>query len=236
MSRPPRYTYARALHHVTLRCNNREFLFSPPSQRMFTDILHEARARFPMRLYNYCLMTNHVHLLFQVGSDDTLPKAMHWISSCFVHRFNRRADRHGHLWEGRYRSTVIEQSTYFLRCMTYVDLNPVRAGIVSDCGEYPWSACKAIHDEDTTRVTLHPLFLGLADTRAERRAAYAELLSEALQRDPIPLAREYFVGSPEFVTRMSRRFGLDGPETRTLGRTVGSGLVALGPRYGRQKS
>ena len=67
MSRPPRFSYAHAVHHVTLRCNNREFLFSPASFELFLAVLREARAIFPIHLYNYCLMTNHVHLLLKVG-------------------------------------------------------------------------------------------------------------------------------------------------------------------------
>ena len=84
MPRPLRFSYAHAVHHVTMRCNNREFLFSVPSFELYLDILQEARARFPLRLYNYCLMTNHVHLLFKVGRGDTLSEAMHWISSTFA--------------------------------------------------------------------------------------------------------------------------------------------------------
>ena len=83
MSRPLRFSYAHALHHVTLRCNNREFLFSVPSFEIFLGVLQEARAGFKLALYNYCLMTNHVHLLFRVTKDDTLSKAMHWVSSTF---------------------------------------------------------------------------------------------------------------------------------------------------------
>lgn len=233
MSRPPRYSYARAVHHVTLRCNNREFLFSAPSFEIFTRILQEARGRFPLRLYNYCLMTNHVHLLFKVGKDDTLAKAMHWISSCFSHRFNRMTGRHGHLWEGRYRSTIVEQSTYFLHCMTYVDLNPVHAGIIAEPGEYHWSGFSAVSSEDTERVELHPLYLRLGETRTARQLTYAQLLADALQRKPVPLAREYFIGSGEFVARMARRFGLTTPRTRIRQHDVGAGLVALGPHHGR---
>jgi len=130
----PRFSYSRAVHHVTLRCNNREFLFAEPWLAPFAELLQEARARFPIRLLDYCAMTNHVHLLFQVGHADTPPKVMHWLSTSFVRRFNKATARRGHLWEGRYRSTIIEQATYFLRCMAYVDLNPVRAGMVEANG------------------------------------------------------------------------------------------------------
>ena len=93
MPRPPRFTYPRAVHHVTLRCNNREFLFADPWFARFVELLQEARASFPIRLFHYCVMTNHVHLLFQVGHADTLPKVMHWLSTTLVRRFNKATGR-----------------------------------------------------------------------------------------------------------------------------------------------
>ena len=124
MSRPPRLTYAGALHHVTLRCNNREFLFTDPSFPRFLDVLHRTRAKFPLALYHYCLMTNHVHLLFEVGRDDTLPKAMHWLGTTFAREFNKAEGRKGHLWEGRYRSTIVEDSTYFFAASRFLVGSP----------------------------------------------------------------------------------------------------------------
>ena len=129
MSRSSRFSYPRALHHVTLRCNNREFLFTVPTFELFVRTLQEARGQLPIRLFNYCLMTNHVHLLFQAGTSDAISRAMHWISSTFARRFNKTSGRCGHLWEGRFRSTIIEGESTFLRCMAYLDLNPVRAGV-----------------------------------------------------------------------------------------------------------
>ena len=124
MSRPPRLTYAGALHHVTLRCNNREFLFTDPSFPRFLDVLHRTRAKFPLALYHYCLMTNHVHLLFEVGRDDTLPKAMHWLGTTFAREFNKAEGRKGHLWEGRYRSTIVEDSTCFFAASRFLVGSP----------------------------------------------------------------------------------------------------------------
>ncbi len=211
MSRRPRYTYAHALHHVTLRCNNREFLFSEPSMELFLDVLQEARGKFPLALYNYCLMTNHVHLLFKVGCGDTLSTAMHWISTRFSQRFNRLRDRHGHLWEGRFRSTIIEEDTYFFRCMTYLDLNPVRAGIAATPLDYPWCGHRALRDEDATNLDFHSLYLdGGADAR-QRYESYMRLLSEDAGRPPLSLATVHFVGRSGFVGRMMERFGVDGP-------------------------
>jgi len=232
VSRPPRFTYAGALHHVTLRCNNREFLFTAPSFERFLDVLQRARGKFPIALYHYCLMTNHVHLLFEVRGDATLPKLMHWLGTTFTREFNRAEGRHGHLWEGRYRSTIIEDATYFLRAMAYVDLNPVRAGTVASALDYPWSAHRAVRDEDGECLDFHPLYLGLARDAAGRYRAYAELLADEATRPPRSLATTYFVGGPRFIRRNESRFGLDRPGRSLEHRPIGPGLMVSGPRLG----
>lgn len=232
MGRPARFTYAHAVHHVTLRCNNREFLFTDPDHALFLGLLGEARRRFPLRLHHYCLMTNHVHLLFQVGKDDTLSKAMHWLSTSFTRRFNRAAGRKGHVWEARFRSTVIEQQAYFLRCMAYVDLNPVRAGMAATPADYPWSGHRALRDEDAQRLDLHNLYLQLGAVPSSRYASYLALLGEELARPPATLAETWFVGSPRFVARMEKRFGLRSGGTRIERRLLAPGLIRIGPKHG----
>jgi putative transposase len=213
VSRPPRFSYSHAVHHVTLRCNNREFLFTPSSFELFLSVLHEARGALPVHLYNYCLMTNHVHLLFKVGCDDTLSKAMHWLSTSFVRRFNKATERKGHLWEGRFRSTLIEQETAFLRCMAYVDLNPVRAGMAAATADYPWNPHAALRAEDPERIALHEVYLELGADPASRYA----------------LATAYFLGSPRFVSRMERRFA---PNAALRRNCLAGGLIWVGPLRG----
>ena len=232
MPRPPRFSYAHAVHHVTLRCNNREFLFSDPTFGLLPPLLQEARGRFPLALYNYCLMTNHIHLLFRVGSDGTLSKAMHWLSTSFTRRFNGLTDRHGHVWEKRFRSTIIEQDTYLFRCMAYLDLNPVRAGLVGAPGDYPWSGQAALRAEDGERLDLHPLYLELGPDAASRWRAYQAIVAAERAREPVGLAGAYFVGSRRFVARMERRFGLDALAGRLTRRALAGGLVWSGPQHG----
>ena len=235
MSRAPRLSYAHAVHHVTLRCNNREFLFSEPSFALFVGVLQEMRAKFPLALYHYCLMTNHVHLLLRVGKDDTLSTAMQWLSTRFSQRFNRLAGRHGHLWEGRFRSTVIEAETYFLRCMAYVDLNPVRAGIVAAAPDYRWSGHRALRDEDPGELDFHDLYLESGPDAATRYRRYLELLAEEAARPAVSLATDYFVGTPKFVRRMERRFGFHERPAKLVERPLApSGLIVAGPSTGRR--
>jgi putative transposase len=236
MPRPYRFTYPRALHHVTLRCNNREFLFTVPTFELFLELLQAARDRFPISLYNYCLMTNHVHLLFKVGGSDTLSTAMHWLSSRFSQRFNKMRGRKGHLWEGRFRSCIIEHNSYFFRCMAYLDLNPVRAGMVAGPLEYRWCGHRALRDENTDLLDLHPLYLAGGKTRAARYLSYTELLREEAGRPAVSLATKCFVGAPRFVSRMEKKFDLEGGgvslERETLASDGATRVVCVGRRAG----
>ena len=221
---------------MTLRCNNREFLFDDLSQEMFVRVLQDARRRFPIRLYNYCLMTNHVHLLFRVEHEDTLSKTMHWISTIFSHRFNRWRGRVGHLWQGRFRSTIIEESTYFFRCMAYVDLNPLRAGIVASPSEYIWSGHRAVREENAAHIDLHRLYLAAGADPAARYRFYCNLLAQELDREPVPLAETDFVGNGRFLATMRRRFQLDVSGASLRRKACGKGLFTLGPEHGGQRS
>lgn len=232
MSTPLRLSYENALHHVTLRCNNREFLFTESSFALFHDILQEARRKFHLALYNYCLMTNHLHLFFRVAGADTLSKAMHWIANTFSRRFNKASGRHGHLWEGRFRSTLVEAASYFYRCMAYLDLNPVRAGMAPTPLGYRWCGHRALRDEDHQELDFHPSYLEAGPDAAARYDFYTRLLREEAARPPVSLAREYFAGTPRFLSRMVDRFGLK--EGRFVSRrTLDSGLECLGPKRGR---
>jgi len=233
VSRPPRFTYAGALHHTTLRCNNREFLFDEASFALFHEVLQAARRRCPVQLYNYCLMTNHVHLLFEVGADDTLSKAMHWVGNTFSRRFNKARGRNGHVWEGRFRSTIVEAPSYFVRCMAYVDLNPVWAGMAGRPEDYRWSGHAALRAEDSADLDFHPLYLEGGSDAASRYASYRALLDREAKRPAPTLATEYFVGRARFVARMARRFGVAGEGAFIRRRSLGSDIFSLGPRMGK---
>jgi putative transposase len=201
---------------------------------LFRDILRDARAKFSLSLYNYCLMTNHVHLLFAVPQEDTLSKAMHWVGYTFSRKFNKLSGRHGHLWENRFRSAIVEDECYFLRCLTYLDLNPVRAGIVTSPSDYAWCGHRALRVEDLAELDLHPCYLCLGDGPASRYKEYAHLLKVEAARPPVSLANEHFVGSARFVSRMLKKFGLS--KCKALRhQQLGPGIISVGPAHGGRR-
>ena len=236
MPRARRFTYAQALHHVTMRCNNKEFLFEHSSFVMLMDLLAEACAKFEVPLHDYCLMTNHVHLHFQVPADDVLSDFMHWLENVFAKRFNRLRGRKGHLWEDRFHSTIIEPGCS-LRCMAYIDLNPVRAGMVRTPSEYPWSGHAAIKAQDQTLISLSPDYLSLAANKAARYKAYWREIQAEAARKPFSLANVLFLGSKEFMENQIERFGLGTTTRPRICRLdLGNGLWGAEPTKGGSSS
>ena len=178
MARLPRLTLADQPHHVIQRGNNRQpiFLDNTDHDRMLA-LLGEHAPRFGIALHAYVLMGNHFHLLATPAADDGLPRFMQAVGRSYVRWFNNRHGRTGTLWEGRYRSTLIQTDRYLLACMAYIDLNPVRAGLVSEPREYPWSSHHHYIGLRSDRlVSPHPLYWSLGNTPFAREAAYADLV------------------------------------------------------------
>ena len=121
-------------------------------------------------------MTDHIHLLATPQRADSLPKMLQSVGRRYVQHFNIAHHRTGTLWEGRYRATLVEAERYLLACYRYIELNPVRAGIVAHPSEYPWSSYHAhARGLSDALVTEHPLYLGLGRTPEKRQAAYRAL-------------------------------------------------------------
>ena len=106
----------------------------------FLDLLKRAKTRFPSKLYHYCLMSNHIHLLIQIGSGKDLPKLMQMVLQGYGRWHQAKVEYSGHVWQGRYKSPLIEQESYFLEAGRYIERNPLRAKMVLDLKEYSWSS------------------------------------------------------------------------------------------------
>jgi len=212
MARQPRLTLPGYPHHVIQRGNNRQVIFAKTAdyQRLL-DLLDDNARQFDVAIHAYVLMSNHFHLLVTPQSSDGLPQMMQAVGRRYVRYFNDSQQRSGTLWEGRYRSTLIQTDRYLLACMAYIDLNPVRAGLVAQAADYPWSSHgHYIGRRADKLVTPHPLVWELGNTPFAREAAYAELVQAGVnpvQQTALTDATlsGWALGEPDFVADLQKR-------------------------------
>ncbi len=213
MARLPRLTVPGYPHHIIQRGNNRQAIFaSDADYETLLSLLHEHAQKASVAIHAYVLMTNHLHLLATPDTAEGIPSMMQAIGRRYVRYFNQRQSRTGTLWEGRYRSTLIEAERYLLACMVYIDLNPVRAGMVAQPSDYRWSSHRHFVGLRNDRlITPHPLLWSLGNTPFARDAAYADMA-----RAGIPAQQQAASGeiSPEGKAWWARQQRLYGPEGR----------------------
>jgi putative transposase len=187
MARLPRTKAAGYPHHVIQRGNNRQQVFADAHDyERYLSLLHETAATHSVAVHAYVLMTNHVHLLVTPETDDGLSRFMQALGRRYVRAFNDRHGRTGTLWEGRFRSTVVASDRYFLACMRYIELNPVRAGLATEPVEYRWSShAHHVGRSVDAAITDHALFWALGNTPFERQSAYQQLFESALSEQEL---------------------------------------------------
>lgn len=182
MARLPRFVIPGQPQHVIQRGNNRQAIFGADADyRYFLDVLSEAADRHRCGIHAYVLMTNHVHLLMTPEDGFGVGKVMQSVGRKYVQYFNRCHGRTGTLWEGRYRATLVDSERYLFSCMHYIELNPVRAGMVEQPAAYPWSSyrCNALGERNDL-IDPHPAYLGLGGADGSRQAAYQACLRTVL--------------------------------------------------------
>ena len=177
MARLPRYVLPGQPQHVIQRGNNRAAVFfRDEDYRLYLHYLGEACMRHCCEVHAYVLMSNHVHLLLTPGDESGISKVMQSLGSRYAQYVNSTYRRTGTLWDGRYRSTVVDPDVFLLPCMHYVELNPVRTDIVSHPRLYRWSSyrCNAEGEPDLV-VRTHAAYERLAETPGARQEKYRAL-------------------------------------------------------------
>ena len=192
MPRMARVVVPNYPHHVVQRGHNRQVVFATRDDyRRYLETLRECKKKHGIAVHAFCLMTNHIHLLLTPPESPSLGKLMKRLAGRQTRHQNRLEGRSGTLWEGRYKSSVVDHDEYLLACSRYIELNPVRAGIVAVPEEYPWSSCRYRLGLDVCDwLDLDTAYLALGATEAERRRQYREVLRAAIPRGPSDLIRE----------------------------------------------
>lgn len=192
MPRKPRINIPGMPQHVIQRGNNREpCFFSITDCQYYLDTLGEALQLHGCLLHGYVLMTNHVHLLVTPTVSFGISRLMQTTGRKYVQYINRTWRRSGTLWEGRYKASLIDSDAWLLTCMRYIELNPVRAGMVSHPGEYRWSSYAAnAHGMGSQLLDPHPLYLALGSSLSERLYAYRELFRTRVECTQLHEIRE----------------------------------------------
>lgn len=214
MSRRPRLYLPSVPQHLVQRGHDRQACFRDGADcRAYLEWLAEGSVRFGCEVHAYVLMTNHVHLLLTGLSAEAIPDLMQSLGTRYVRHVNRRYSRSGTLWEGRYHASLVEHETHLLRCMRYIEANPVRAGMAATPAAWPWSSFRrnALGNRDDL-VTPHASYLALGATDEMRHDAYRRLFDEILATDVIARIREGLhsglpTGSAGFQRQVAEAFG-----------------------------
>jgi len=214
MGRPPRLELAGVPLHVVQRGNNRAAcFFNDVDRRFYLKCLREAVAARGCLLHAYVLMTNHVHLLVTPSEEGAVGAMMQDIGRRYVRIINNIHGRTGSLWEGRFKSSLIDSEDYLLLCHRYIEANPVRAGMVAQAGDYAWSSHKHFIGARTDpAITEHPLFLGLAADKEQCQRTFAALSNERLEARVVEEIRlaintDSALGSDDFMDNAEALLG-----------------------------
>ena len=208
MSRPLRLEHQGAFWHVTSRGNEKRDIFRDDGDRLlFLSLLGATIRRFRWVVHAYVLMNNHFHLVFQTP-EPTLSRGMHWLKGTYAQRFNRKYKRCGHLFQGRFQGILVEEQGYLNEVRRYTVLNPVRAGMVEDPGQYLWSSYRAhaglepipewlasewIFELDRERERCHQIYREYVMARVESKGSIWE-----------GLVGQIYFGGEEWIGKMRK--------------------------------
>jgi putative transposase len=223
MARLPRLVFPGVPVHIIQRGNNHTATFHSASDfERYRDTLFRASRKFRCAIHAYVFMDNHVHLLITPDDDHGPSRMMQAIGRQYVRYVNTRHHRTGTLWEGRFRSAVVDSDRYFFTCARYLELNPVRARMVDDPNQYGWSSHRHnAYGETDPLVTTHRLYDMLAANPVNRQAVYRALFRNPLEQEQLELIRQATnrgtaLGDTRFRERIEAM--IEQPETRVAQR------------------
>jgi putative transposase len=225
MPRKSRIAFPNLPHHIVQRGHSRRDVFFGDFDRTdYLNTLAECREALGIKIYGYCLMSNHVHLLVDPAADaGNISTLMKRLAGRHARRINLRNSWSGSIWESRFKCSPIETDRYLLTCGRYIDLNPVRAGVVHAPEDYAWSSYRARCGIATCEwLDLDPAIQALAETDSRRRARYREIAGDPIDDEDLSMirgasTRNQLTGSTDFIEMVASTAGIHVP-ARSRGR------------------
>ena len=192
MPRAPRLIVEKVPYHIINRGNNRQSLFfNNKDYSFFIKLLKDGKKKYKIRVYGYVLMKNHIHLLIEPLEKSQLSSYLRWVCGKYTQYINRMYKRTGTLWEGRYKSAIVGSGEYFLKCLRYIEMNPLRAGIIREFGEYRWSSYNYYaYGIKVGLIDENPWYIGLGKDQKGRQSAYQKFLNETISEEEWKTIRE----------------------------------------------
>lgn len=230
MPRRPRLDLAHITQHVVQRGNDRQpCFFTDPDYGRYLNELREITLREGCAVHAYVLMTNHVHLLMTPTASGQIARVMQSLGRRYVRYINEGYKRTGTLWEGRYKACPVDSEAYLLDCYRYIELNPLRAAMVTNPADYAWSSfrCNALGLPDPL-IRAHASYLALSSSEPLRREIYGRFVMEQIESDELDLIRSHLqrqhaYGSNRFRAAIEAQLGrIAGPAK--IGRPRKSGF------------
>ncbi|RZT05513.1 putative transposase [Duganella sp. CF402] len=212
MARLPRLIVPNQPHHVIQTgANNQDVFLGAEDYQTFLGWLRTAAKTYKVAVHCYVLMPNHLHLLVTPSDETGLGQMMQWIGRYYVPYFNQKYSRSGTLWNGRYKTSLIDADAYFMLCSRYIEFNPVRNGMAARAEDYPWSSyCHHAGIRPDGLVTDHAKVWELGNTPFQREAAYIAISEPPLTAEEITLIgksllKGWPLGSQQFQTALQAR-------------------------------
>lgn len=195
------------VYHVVNRGNSRQEVFHKDQDyEAFVDLMGEAKVRYSVKIFAYCLMPNHFHMVLMPNRAEELSKWMQWLMTSHVRRYHRHYGTSGHVWQGRFKSFVIQKDIHLLMVLRYVDGNPVRAGIVSSAKDWVWSSHREVIDEKP-RLLVDEIPIELPENWS--RYVDEPLTDKELERLRQSVNRQSPYGTLTWQEEISRELGLE---------------------------
>ena len=214
MPRTARIAPKAFVFHVLTRGNNKQTVFKDDEDfKEYVDVLRKYKAKYKYKLYHYVLMTNHVHLVIEPTEDGgELSQIMKGINLSYAQHFKKKYEYTGHFWQDRFKSIIISKDEYLLACGSYVELNPVRAGMVKDPKDYPWSSYKTnAYGGKDNLIDRHIMYAKLSTDETVRKEYRSFVQQMQRKHDSMrgEMDRRTIYGGSEFIQRVRKRYKID---------------------------